>query len=45
MVRFFPVFFSANSRKVHVAVLAFVWVTGLISGAVTAGSAALPFIL
>ena len=43
MVRFFPVFFSANSRRVHVAVLAFVWVTGLICGAVTAGSAGSSF--
>ena len=39
MVRFFPVFFYANSREVCVAHLAFAWVLGLIIGSLTAVSA------
>lgn len=39
MVRFFPVFFYANSRKVYVARLAFAWILGLVCGSMTALSA------
>lgn len=44
MVRFFPVTFSVKSRRFCVAVLAFAWIAGLISGALTAYSADLSFI-